>query len=546
MNTRWRNDVSALYILRLGLAALGFYLIAVNLRRSEELRPPIGLALSPNQQQIGVLFEGEPITIFNVKQDHQATKLNIVYRAEKWWLDKAPFSFRQRLAFLTDERLLIVVEHDNSPADGVTTKRLELIEWDIPKDREVSRTEFDRVINWTICESQKLVAIQFFNLSSTPEKPTPANQLKIWDLDSRSYIAELANIKGQLAISNDGSRLAAISHEGMQLFDISQQTFEPINRTTESVIAVEPSSGKTLATSWDMQPNQFKNTETPNLVILEGSNKYALENSADEPKTLIHFFGNGKYIASSMGHGIGVWTTEDGKRIGWYECPYQTVISLAGSSTGDSLAFGRYGEIIYWNLTSGNASKIWAFQKANSYLKRAGGWLLALLCLGVAFCPPFNFSFFTKSGNSDTLSSMFIRLSLLLYAFALAAPALVFTNIDGSISNLRGLQALVIGWQAIPIGQFGWLANILIALGLVAALFRAWGIAATFGSLASILALNTYTMLWFPLPDIDNPNTGGHLTELGIGFYFWLSALISFTVFAMMKTYRSKQTISIS
>lgn len=544
MNTCLRNNFAAFVLFsRFGLIALGIYLIALNYLKNEELRPPIGIALSPSQQQIGVLFEGEPVTIFDVKNDHRVTNLNFVYRAEQRWLDKATYQSKPKIAFLSDERLLIVVEQDNAPADGFINKQLQLIEWDIPGNREVSHTPFDNVIDWIICESQKQVVIHFQLPSSLPETNPHTNILKIWDLSAKRFIAEIANIKGRLVRSTDGDRLAAFSSEGMQIFDISKLTFAPLNSSQGSFLAVDPTSGRTLVTSWDMQPNRFKNTETPNLAILHEDNKYALENSADEPKTLIQFFGNGKYISSSMGHGIGVWTADDGKRIGWYECPYQTVISLAGSSSGDSLAIGRYGEIIRWDLITGQTSEIWSHHKANPYFKRASGWLAAILCLSIALCPAFTASNFTESKRLDSLASMTIRLSLILYAISLAAPALVFTNVDGSTTTLRGIQALTMGWQAAILSQFGWFANILIAIGVVAALCRAWVAAAVLGTLASLVALNTYTLLWSPLPGFDNADTGGQLTELAIGFYFWLSALISYTLFAMMKIYRGRQDI---
>ncbi len=244
-------------------------------------------------------------------------------------------------------------------------------------------------------------------------------------------------------------------------------------------------------------------------------------------------------MTSSQGLGVHVWATEDGRELGVYECPYQNVKSLVGSDAGERVVIGRYGAIVVWDLISGKTSEVWSHRANRIHFERAGDWLAAVICLAVAICPSLSLHSFKGKDFWDSLPGMFFRLSLVLYSVSLAAPALKFTELDGSTSIIRGFQALIVGWIALYIGQFAWLANPCIAIGLIAAMFRAWTTAFVFGFLAAFLTLNTITLFLRPLPGIDAPGTGGQLSELAIGYFLWFGAMVSFCGFASIQLRRA-------
>ena len=117
---------SVLFVCRLGLAAFGAYLMFANSREQSESFPPIGLAVSPSQELVAVIFEGGAITVIDLEKGNKATELEIRYHQENWWFDHGQSGVGPRTAFLDDHRLLVVAtDHLNL---SERTRNLTLIE----------------------------------------------------------------------------------------------------------------------------------------------------------------------------------------------------------------------------------------------------------------------------------------------------------------------------------------------------------------------------------------------------------------------------------
>ena len=519
----------AWFAIRIGFALLGIYLTVANSRPTARNLPPLGLAISPNQNVVAAVFEGGPITILDLKNGSQATELGFQYHQENWRLDHGQSGVGPRCAFLDDDRLLIVSTEHLDPSRR--TRKLTLAEWEISTNQQLSEEQFEHVAAWAICGPSALIAIQCY----PPDAPS---SLKVWDIRRKQYRVEVKPtlfLDARLAIANDGSRLVAFNREAAHTYDLKQPDSEPERWVAErGIYAVDANAGNKLVTRWDRQPNRFPNAETPNFGLVTDGSTFPLTNSADEPKKWSQFTGNGKYVASALGQGVGVWATMDGRQLGIYECPHRQVISLAGSDTGDRIVIGRFGVLVVWDILSGKTSEILVHEAARTFFQRFGGWLAAVIFLAVALGPHLNLRTSKKPGPMSSWSGMILRLCVVLYASSLAAPALEFTELDGSTTIVRGYQALTIGWIAVPMGQLAWLANPCIAIGLLAAMRKAWTVAFAFGALATLLALNTLTLFLHALPGIDAPETGGQLSELSVGFFLWLSAVVSFCAFAAM------------
>lgn len=124
---------------------------------------------------------------------------------------------------------------------------------------------------------------------------------------------------------------------------------------------------------------------------------------------------------------------------------------------------------------------------------------------------------------------MCLYLSLAFFVIALATPAIETESIDRQTLGLGnwsfGASLLVVGWLGILCGQFGWFANVPLAIGwlTLAGNFRVP--AAICGALALLLSLLTLQLFHSPIPGGYSVN-GSLLRQLGPGFYFWHSSML--------------------
>jgi hypothetical protein len=89
-------------------------------------------------------------------------------------------------------------------------------------------------------------------------------------------------------------------------------------------------------------------------------------------------------------------------------------------------------------------------------------------------------------------------LAVLLYVAACAAPALQFDQIENAARGpniMRGYEAALLGWQALFVGNFGWIANLPFVVGLVFLLNGSWRPAAVCSGIALLLALDSVLLL---------------------------------------------------
>lgn len=117
----------------------------------------------------------------------------------------------------------------------------------------------------------------------------------------------------------------------------------------------------------------------------------------------------------------------------------------------------------------------------------------------------------------------------LLYAIALALPAIVFNQVESKDPPdiWRGWEVLILGWLGLFYMQPAWLANFLILPILVCCWLRKWKACGILAAIAIALALTSFCCLGLYLPRDEGGIQHLRVAALGSGFYFWV---ISFAV----------------
>jgi len=108
------------------------------------------------------------------------------------------------------------------------------------------------------------------------------------------------------------------------------------------------------------------------------------------------------------------------------------------------------------------------------------------------------------------------------YVSACAQPAAYFDEGGHACTAIRmgtptGIQALLMGW--LPPYTVPWIANPLLAAGLISLLCRKWTAAAWLGGTAALLGLTSWAYVGI-----------GIVPELLSGYYVWQSSLLLFAV----------------
>jgi hypothetical protein len=142
-----------------------------------------------------------------------------------------------------------------------------------------------------------------------------------------------------------------------------------------------------------------------------------------------------------------------------------------------------------------------------------------------------------------------LLISLSTYVLACALPVLDFSKSDG-IRNpdgpIVGVVALIMGWVAIAVGQFAWLANFLWLFSLLLIWFRCW-IAAAVTSISTILlALQTYALLSQKIPANGAATDHLYFQGIKIGFYFWLASFVAIGISAIILRQRERALVQAS
>jgi hypothetical protein len=122
-----------------------------------------------------------------------------------------------------------------------------------------------------------------------------------------------------------------------------------------------------------------------------------------------------------------------------------------------------------------------------------------------------------------------VALALIAYIAACAAPALRFDLLERASESpqvMKGFEVALLGWQAIFVGNLGWIANPLLFLSLLFILMRAWSIAAVCATLALLFALHSLMLVGDRIIADEGGVTHMVLSRMYSGFYLWLASIL--------------------
>jgi hypothetical protein len=135
----------------------------------------------------------------------------------------------------------------------------------------------------------------------------------------------------------------------------------------------------------------------------------------------------------------------------------------------------------------------------------------------------------TASGSERLVRLAVVALALAAYVAACTAPALRFELLDRASESpqiMKGFEAALLGWQAMFVGNFGWLANPLLLLSLLFVLMHRWGLAAVSAALGLLLALQSLMLLGERIIADEGGVTHMVLSRVHAGFYLWLMSIV--------------------
>jgi hypothetical protein len=122
-----------------------------------------------------------------------------------------------------------------------------------------------------------------------------------------------------------------------------------------------------------------------------------------------------------------------------------------------------------------------------------------------------------------------VALALAAYVAACAVPALRFElpeRASESPQIMKGFEVALLGWQAIFVGNFGWVANPLLFVSLPLILMRRWRMAAVCATLGLLFALHSLMLLGQRIIADEGGVTHMMLSRLYSGFYLWLTSIL--------------------
>jgi hypothetical protein len=135
----------------------------------------------------------------------------------------------------------------------------------------------------------------------------------------------------------------------------------------------------------------------------------------------------------------------------------------------------------------------------------------------------------TDSRSEKRTRLAIIALALTAYIAACAAPALRFELLERASESpqiMRGFEAALLGWQAIFVGNFGWVANPVLFLSLLFILMGHWRTAAVCATLGLFVALHSLMLVGKRIIADEGGVTHMVLSEMYSGFYLWLTSIL--------------------
>jgi hypothetical protein len=133
-------------------------------------------------------------------------------------------------------------------------------------------------------------------------------------------------------------------------------------------------------------------------------------------------------------------------------------------------------------------------------------------------------------------------MAVLLYLAACAVPALQFEQIENAARGptiMKGYEAALLGWQALFAGNFGWLANLPFAIGLVFVLTGSWRPAAVCCGIALLLALDSLLLMGDRIKADESGLNHMVLNRLHPGFYLWVASIAAALIGSIWRRRRS-------
>jgi hypothetical protein len=117
-------------------------------------------------------------------------------------------------------------------------------------------------------------------------------------------------------------------------------------------------------------------------------------------------------------------------------------------------------------------------------------------------------------------------LSLALYAFALALPALHFVLSPAEERIFAGWEALAMGWYAVLGGNAGWLANAPYFGGLILMLAGLRRTSLALGLVALVCALHTFRLLGTTWDADEGGVRHMVMARFDVAPYLWMAAMV--------------------
>jgi hypothetical protein len=123
--------------------------------------------------------------------------------------------------------------------------------------------------------------------------------------------------------------------------------------------------------------------------------------------------------------------------------------------------------------------------------------------------------------------------SLLVHFASWMAPALQFDVTSGGPWIPRGWEVAFLGVQALLVGNVGWLANVLYAPSLIAALLAWWRTAAMCAAVAVLVGFHSLALIGQEVPADEGNVNQMVLVHLRAGFYLWMSSMVVMVILSL-------------
>ena len=121
-----------------------------------------------------------------------------------------------------------------------------------------------------------------------------------------------------------------------------------------------------------------------------------------------------------------------------------------------------------------------------------------------------------------------LGIALVTYVVACIAPVMRFDQIENATRPpqiMKGYEALLLGWQGIFVGNFAWVANVLLLASALLLLTSHVRAAAISSGIALVVALQTLMLLGARVIADEGGVTHMTMSRLYIGFYLWIASI---------------------